>query len=104
MRKHISMTQTEEPVKRKRGRPKKDPNAPTQSYNRSRKPSGPQELRKKLTTTRKKLGQLRNLEAAVKKKQVLTEDLVQIAPKRLKEEINNNEVAFKPNPGPHTEF
>ena len=104
MRKHISKTQTEEPVKRKRGRPKKDPNAPTQSYNRSRKPSGPQELRKKLTTTRKKLGQLRNLEAAVKKKQVLTEDLVQIAPKRLKEEINNNEVAFKPNPGPQTEF
>lgn len=42
------MTQTEEPVKRKRGRPKKDPNAPTHSYNRSRKPQGPQELRNKL--------------------------------------------------------
>ena len=98
------MTQTEEPVKRKRGRPKKDPNAPTHSYNRSRKPQGPQELRNKLRTARKKVEKLGQLQSAVKKKQVLTDDLVQIAPKRLKEEIENNEIAFKPNPGPQTEF
>jgi len=71
MRKNISMTQTEEPVKRKRGRPKKDPNAPKHSYNRRRKPLGPQELRNKLSTARKKVAKLGQLQSAVKKKQVL---------------------------------
>lgn len=104
MRKNISMTQTEEPVKRKRGRPKKDPNAPKHSYNRRRKPLGPQELRNKLSTARKKVAKLGQLQSAVNKKQVLTDDLVQIAPKQLKEQIEQNEVAFKPNPGPQTEF
>ena len=94
----------EEAVKRKRGRPKKNPGDPTHSYNRSRKPKPTYLLQNKLTSARQKVKKLGELQSAVKRKRVLTDDLVEIAPKQLREEIERNEVAFKPNPGPQTEF
>ena len=36
--------------------------------------------------------------------QLLTEDVIDSAPKNVKEHINNQEVIFRPNSGPHTEF
>ena len=94
----------EEVVKRKRGRPKKNPGDPTHSYNRSRKPKPAYLLQNKLTSARQKVKKLGELQSAVKRKRILTDDLVEIAPKQLREEIAKNEVAFKPNPGPQTEF
>jgi hypothetical protein len=96
------MTETS---KGKAGRPKKQPGEAKSPYNRSRNPKNIKKIvEKQLKANTQRRRKLKRVEAAVKGKQVLTDDLVQIAPESLKQQLENNDVAFQPNPGPQTEF
>ena len=95
---------TEAP-KRKAGRPKKQPGDPKGNYNRSRSTKNVQRIVKnQIKTAQKRSKKLKQLDSALNKKQVLTDDLIEVAPESLKQELANNDVAFQPNPGPQTEF
>ena len=95
---------TEAP-KRKAGRPKKKPGDPKGNYNRSRSTKNVQRIVKnQIKTAQKRSKKLKQLDSALNKKQVLTDDLIEVAPESLKKELANNDVAFQPNPGPQTEF
>ncbi len=95
---------TEAP-KRKAGRPKKKPGDPKGNYNRSRSTKTVQRIVKnQIKTAQKRSKKLKQLDSALNKKQVLTDDLIEVAPESLKQELANNDVAFQPNPGPQTEF
>ena len=95
---------TEAP-KRKAGRPKKKPGDPKGNYNRSRSTKTVQRIVKnQIKTAQKRSKKLKQLDSALNKKQVLTDDLIEVAPESLKKELANNDVAFQPNPGPQTEF
>jgi hypothetical protein len=93
------------PLKKLSGRPKKQPGEAKSPYNRSRNPKNIKKIvEKQLKANTQRRRKLKRVEAAVKGKQVLTDDLVQIAPESLKQQLENNDVAFQPNPGPQTEF
>ena len=94
-----------EVTKRTAGRPKKQPGDPKGNYNRSRSTATVQKIvKKQIKTAQKRNKKLKQLDSALNKKQVLTTDLIEVAPESLKKELEKNDVAFQPNPGPQTEF
>jgi len=67
---------TEAP-KRKAGRPKKQPGDPKGNYNRSRSTKNVQRIVKnQIKTAQKRSKKLKQLDSALNKKQVLTDDLI----------------------------
>ena len=115
-------TDDNKPVKRGKGRPKKDPNAPTANYNVSREVKAKRVAKARVTTKRKKLAKLQTkidhtradliettakmdkLDKVTKGEAVLEEGELAEAPEAIREALEDENVIFKPNPGPQTDF
>ena len=115
-------TDTEEPKPKKKGRPFKDPDAPKAPYHVSRVELAKRSARRKITDRKRKVAKekakversrkklkvdkerLAKLDLVTKGKAALVESDLEHVSTAIKDAFEDENVVFKPNPGPQTDF